>query len=332
MQTTTNLGLKKPENTDPVEIQDFNDNADIIDAEMAKKIEKTGDGSNVITKFSVAATLTNLVSGERLSSSMGKIMKAITDLIAHIANKSNPHGVTKSQVGLGSADNTSDANKPVSSAQQAALDKKVTSAGGDIADTKVSTFTASTASYPVPAAGETPKVAFGKIKKFFEDIRNATTGACFIGQIVNNCVTNNAKLPLSAAQGKALMDLYTVLNTKLTKLDSNFADAPFIDFHILGNSHVYVAKYKGITSLGLSIDTNDVPTMNAYSSVILYTLPEEYCPVINVNYHLLVVDAINQCGTFLWINQNGDLGLETRYNALAPNTGAMYGSVVYKSK
>ena len=39
------------------------------------------------------------------------------------------------------------------------------------------------------------------------------TGVCLIGQIVNNCVTNNAKLPLSAAQGKVLMDLYTVLNT-----------------------------------------------------------------------------------------------------------------------
>lgn len=41
---------------------------------------------------------------------------------AHIANKSNPHNVTKSQVGLGNVDNTSDANKPISAAQQAALD------------------------------------------------------------------------------------------------------------------------------------------------------------------------------------------------------------------
>lgn len=39
----------------------------------------------------------------------------------HIADKSNPHGVTKSQVGLGNASNTSDANKPVSTAQAAAI-------------------------------------------------------------------------------------------------------------------------------------------------------------------------------------------------------------------
>ena len=39
----------------------------------------------------------------------------------HIANKSNPHAVTKAQVGLGNASNTSDADKPVSTAQAAAI-------------------------------------------------------------------------------------------------------------------------------------------------------------------------------------------------------------------
>ena len=44
-----------------------------------------------------------------------------TKVNSHIANKSNPHGVTKAQVGLGNADNTSDANKPVSTAQASAI-------------------------------------------------------------------------------------------------------------------------------------------------------------------------------------------------------------------
>ena len=39
----------------------------------------------------------------------------------HIANKSNPHAVTKAQVGLGNVNNTSDADKPVSTAQAAAI-------------------------------------------------------------------------------------------------------------------------------------------------------------------------------------------------------------------
>lgn len=40
---------------------------------------------------------------------------------SHIGNKSNPHGVTKAQVGLANVNNTSDADKPVSTAQATAI-------------------------------------------------------------------------------------------------------------------------------------------------------------------------------------------------------------------
>ena len=49
---------------------------------------------------------------------------------------------------------------------------------------------------------------------FFQFFRNLKAGLQFVlhaGQIVNNCVTDNAGLPLSAAQGKVLKDLYTQL-------------------------------------------------------------------------------------------------------------------------
>lgn len=45
-------------------------------------------------------------------------------LTAHTSNTSNPHSVTKAQVGLGNADNTSDANKPISTLVGAALTLK----------------------------------------------------------------------------------------------------------------------------------------------------------------------------------------------------------------
>ena len=47
------------------------------------------------------------------------------DLGDHVADKNNPHCVTKAQIGLGNADNTSDISKPISTAQQAALDGKI---------------------------------------------------------------------------------------------------------------------------------------------------------------------------------------------------------------
>lgn len=43
---------------------------------------------------------------------------------AHIADTENPHEVTKAQVGLSNVDNTSDLDKPISTAQQEALDLK----------------------------------------------------------------------------------------------------------------------------------------------------------------------------------------------------------------
>ena len=51
-----------------------------------------------------------------------------TDISDHVANTSNPHSVTKTQVGLGNCDNTSDANKPISTLTQTALDLKATNA------------------------------------------------------------------------------------------------------------------------------------------------------------------------------------------------------------
>lgn len=55
-----------------------------------------------------------------------------------------------------------------------------------------------------------------KIPEILANIKAAFKGVCLLGHIVNNCVTDNAKLPLSAAQGKALMDQITKLNSELS--------------------------------------------------------------------------------------------------------------------
>ena len=56
---------------------------------------------------------------------------------SHIGNKSNPHGVTKAQVGLGNVNNTSDADKPVSTAQATAIAEA--KAEGTLAQTNLTT-------------------------------------------------------------------------------------------------------------------------------------------------------------------------------------------------
>lgn len=54
-----------------------------------------------------------------------------TNLETHINNKSNPHEITKAQVGLSEVDNTSDANKPISTATQNALNSKFNASDGN---------------------------------------------------------------------------------------------------------------------------------------------------------------------------------------------------------
>ena len=58
------------------------------------------------------------------------------NITAHLADKSNPHSVTKSDVGLGNVSNTSDSNKPVSTAQQTAIDAAYQQSTG-YTDTKI---------------------------------------------------------------------------------------------------------------------------------------------------------------------------------------------------
>lgn len=61
-------------------------------------------------------------------------------------------------------------------------------------------------------------------------MRNLKAGMQFVlhaGQIVNNCVTDNAGLPLSAAQGKVLKDLYTQLYSDLNTTNNNLSKAKY---------------------------------------------------------------------------------------------------------
>lgn len=133
MKTTTNYSFKKPERNDPYNIEDFNESFDSIDTTLkavavqvasvsAHPADKSnphsvtksqvglGNVPNVSTNdqtptYTFASENAALSSGEKLSVAFGKIAKAVSSLISHLSNVSNPHSVTKSQVGLGSVPN-----------------------------------------------------------------------------------------------------------------------------------------------------------------------------------------------------------------------------------
>lgn len=114
MKTTTNYGFKKPEPNDPYNVNDINESFDIIDAELKAAAEKAdtstthpsdmgnphqttaeqvglGNVPNVSTNdqtptYTIAAANETLSSGEKLSVAFGKIAKAVSSLISHIAD------------------------------------------------------------------------------------------------------------------------------------------------------------------------------------------------------------------------------------------------------
>jgi hypothetical protein len=96
----------------------------------------------------------------------------------HIANTSNPHNVTKAQVGLGNVDNTSDTNKPISTATQNALNLKAnlaspTFTGTVTAPTFIGALTGNATS---ATALQTARTIWGQSFNGGSDVSGAMTG------------------------------------------------------------------------------------------------------------------------------------------------------------
>ena len=142
----------------------------------------------------------------------------------------------------------------------------------------------------------------GKLSTILSNMKAAFKGACLIGQIVNNCVTNNAKLPLSAAQGKALMDLYTQLNSDLARK------------HI---SPTFKAGYSAEGNRGYITISGKTVTLNlgVYSDAgygageVVASIPTEYAPSLTFAtgcYIGSAIDKIESVG-YAYISTTGDI-------------------------
>lgn len=80
MKLTEFFRLRMPDGTDPVNIEDFNDNFEVIDRELKKRISSGESASDVTVEFETAESRQPLKSGEKLSVLMGKAHRFFTDL------------------------------------------------------------------------------------------------------------------------------------------------------------------------------------------------------------------------------------------------------------
>lgn len=156
----------------------------------------------------------------------------------------------------------------------------------DIADQELEklnnpTFEDYTGDASVPAASAAIEELRSKSKLgvLLSNIKAAFKGACLIGHIVNNCVTDRSDLPLSAAQGKALMDLYNVLNTKngINAPNTVFVTQDADEIRDSGIPGLYAFRVCGAGYLHDDIPSND---LYKYSFVLILYRNITSCHII----------------------------------------------------
>ena len=117
----------------------------------------------------------------------------------------------------------------------------------DMQNLVIGAITTSSASFPVPAVGETGKVLWGKVVKWFSDMSALVATKLNISSVVNNLTTTTAGYALDARAGKSVNDRITSL---LKSKDYRF------DYTGLASG---ASKTISATDFGLSSPTGYVP-------------------------------------------------------------------------
>lgn len=125
ISTATQLALDAKANTTHSHIQL---DTHIADANNPHVVTKTQVGlcncENTADLDKPVSNATQVALGNKSNIGHTHPASEVVGLSSHITNTENPHVVTKTQVGLSNCENTSDLNKPISNATQAALNNK----------------------------------------------------------------------------------------------------------------------------------------------------------------------------------------------------------------
>lgn len=114
--------------------------------------------------------------------------------------------ITKADVGLGNAENTTDANKPISTATQTALNAKQNTLTFDDAPTSGSSNPVKSGGVFSSIATRVPTARTVNTKPLSADVilNAADVGALASNSVVDNLTTDSATAPLSAGMGRTL--------------------------------------------------------------------------------------------------------------------------------
>ena len=142
-------------------------------------------------------------------------------------------------------------------------------------------------------------------------LKNLKAGLQFVlhaGSIVNNCVTDNANLPVSAAMAKSLQDQINQANSNLkTPVIGN----PTFDSSYFTNKGTQIKKI-GTTVTVKIVGTIKFDAMTSFATNKIMDIPEGFRPIWSIGeYHILgknVTDLIMIESTSIGINKQFSSG------------------------
>ena len=227
------------------------------------KVDKV-EGKSLVSDTDITK-LSELPNNTTLNTNIANAKKAGTDaqstINTHINDTNNPHNVTKAQVGLDQVNNTSDVNKPISTATQRALDNKVDKIDGK----QLSTNDYTTAeknkvaeSINKSAANTLINMAIGKLTKASVGLDNVDNTAD-----VNKEVLSATKLKTARTLWGQLFDGTTNVSGNITGIGSGAearmnieavrADVDYIHIYI-PETHRPLVLQNGYGKVGIGVE------------------------------------------------------------------------------
>lgn len=175
----------------------------------------------------------------------------------------------------------------------------------DMENLTLSSMTEPSVQFPTPSIGDTGKVVFGKITKWFSDMTTLVATKLNAANVVNNLTTTASGYALDARQGKAINDKFASREITVTSAASNV--------QITSQS----VRRNGSIVSG-SIELTIQSTVPAWA-VLINDFPANY---YNIEVIFIKADASDVCCAFL---TNGTL----RNRAKSLSAGTWFASLNY---
>lgn len=143
----------------------------------------------------------------------------------------------------------------------------------DMSPLLLNSVTASTASFPSPAVGESGATIFGKIIKFFSDVVSALNGKVNTSAIANNLTTNTAGYVLDARQGYAIGQALATTSA---------SPVPTLSLGGASPSETYLKKCANVVMFDAAFSLNATEAATLTGVDTIGTIPTGFRPACNV--------------------------------------------------